>query len=138
MIRKVPVSMLMTTPVITLQKEDSLEKADMLFKKHHIRHIPIVEGNRVIGMLSYTDLQRLSFCDYNLAGNNEVDAMVYNMSINQVMKENIVTISAASSVKEAAEIFSREEFHALPVIKYNKLIGIITTTDLIKLLLNQF
>ena len=56
MIRKAPISMIMTTPVITLNKTDNLEAAERLFKLNHIRHIPVVEGNVIIGMLSYTDL----------------------------------------------------------------------------------
>lgn len=139
MIRKAPISMLMTTPVITLKKYDSLAKAEHLFKKHHIRHIPIVEDRHIVGMLSYTDLQRLSFADYTEDFNKDSDALVYNMfAINQVMKRNIETISAKSSIKDVARIFTKREFHALPVVENDELIGIVTTTDLIKYLLKQF
>ena len=141
MIRKAPVSLIMTEPVITLKKTDSLKKAETLFKKHHIRHIPIVSSGAVIGMLSHTDMLRLSFVD--LFNENEEtddsDALVYNMlTIQQVMTQNIVTVSTSNSIKEVAEILASREFHALPVVKYNKLVGIVTTTDLIKYLINQF
>lgn len=140
MIRKAPISMIMTSPVITLSKDDNLETAEHLFKQHHIRHIPVVEENVIIGMLSYTDLLRLSFAD--VAGNDfddSPDVMVYNMfSIGQVMNRNIVTVSASNSIKEVAEILATKEFHALPVVNRNTLIGIVTTTDLIKYLLDQF
>jgi CBS domain-containing protein len=130
----------MTSPVITLSKDDNLETAEHLFKQHHIRHIPVVEENVIIGMLSYTDLLRLSFAD--VAGNDfddSPDVMVYNMfSIGQVMNRNIVTVSASNSIKEVAEILATKEFHALPVVNRNTLIGIVTTTDLIKYLLDQF
>lgn len=140
MIRKAPISMIMTAPVITLKKHDSLETAERLFKKHHIRHIPVVSSGVVIGMLSYTDLLRLSFADIaDMDSNVDADAMVYNMfSIKQVMKRNIVTVSPSNSIKEVAEILATKEFHALPVVDNNKLIGIVTTTDLIKYLLAQF
>ena len=127
MIRKAPISMIMTSPVVTLKKQDSLEKAEKLFKKHHIRHIPVVTEDVVVGMLSYTDLLRLSY------------ALVYNMfTIKQVMKKNIITVSSSNSIKEVAEILATKEFHALPVVDNNKLVGIVTTTDLIKYLLKQF
>ena len=139
MIRKAPISMLMTTPVITLNKNNSLEEAENIFKKHYIRHIPIVEEDVVIGMLSYTDLLRLTFSDYSNDTKGDTDALVYNMfTIKQIMKRNIVTISSSHSIKNVAEIFSEKEFHALPIVDNNKLIGIITTTDLIKYLLKQF
>ena len=139
MIRKAPISMIMTAPVITLKKKDSLEKAESLFKKHHIRHIPIVTDDVIVGMLSYTDLLRLSFADITDNTMDDSDALVYNMfTIKQVMKSNIVTVSTSSSIKEVAEVLATEEFHALPVVDKNKLVGIVTTTDLIKYLLKQF
>jgi CBS domain-containing protein len=139
MIRKAPISMIMTAPVITLKKNDSLEKAESLFKKHHIRHIPIVTDDVVVGMLSYTDLLRLSFADYTDSNSDDSDALVYNMfTIKQVMKRNIVTVSSSNSIKDVAEILATKEFHALPVVDNNKLVGIVTTTDLIKYLLKQF
>jgi CBS domain-containing protein len=129
----------MTAPVITLKKQDSLEKAEHLFKKHHIRHIPVVSDDVVVGMLSYTDLLRLSFADLTDNIDSDADALVYNMfTIKQVMKKNIITVSSSNSIKEVAEILATKEFHALPVVDNNKLIGIITTTDLIKYLLKQF
>jgi len=139
MIRKAPISMIMTSPVVTLKKQDSLEKAEKLFKKHHIRHIPVVSGDVVVGMLSFTDLLRLSFADVTDNVDEDADALVYNMfTIKQVMKKNIITVSSSNSIKEVAEILATKEFHALPVVDNNKLVGIVTTTDLIIYLLKQF
>lgn len=139
MIRKAPISMIMTSPVVTLKKNDNLEKAEKLFKKHHIRHIPVVTEDIVVGMLSYTDLLRLSFADVTDNVDEDADALVYNMfTIKQVMKKNIITVSSSNSIKEVAEILATKEFHALPVVDNNKLVGIVTTTDLIKYLLKQF
>ena len=139
MIRKAPISMIMTAPVITLRKQDSLEKAEQLFKKYHIRHIPVVSGDVVVGMLSYTDLLSLSFTDVPDNIDSDTDTLVYNMfTIKQVMKKNIITISSSNSIKDVAGILATKEFHALPVVDNNKLVGIVTTTDLIKYLLKQF
>ncbi len=140
MIKKAPVSMIMTEPVITLSTNDNLEKAEFLFKHHHIRHIPVVSDNAVVGMLSYTDLLRLSFGDVieNIDDDSK-DVLVYNMfTIDQVMKKQIVTVSRSNSIKDVAKILAVEEFHALPVVDRNRLVGIVTTTDLIKYLLLQF
>ncbi|RED50166.1 CBS domain-containing protein [Seonamhaeicola aphaedonensis] len=139
MIRKAPISMIMTERVITLNKTDSLEKAEYLFKHHNIRHIPVVDGEVVVGMLSYTDLMRLSFADITNEDEGDTDALVYSMfTINQVMKKKVVCVSPSNSIKEVAEILATKEFHALPVVDNNRLIGIVTTTDLIKYLLKQF
>jgi CBS domain-containing membrane protein len=128
----------MTFPVITLKKSDNLETAERLFRKYHIRHIPVVTDDVIVGMLSYTDLLRLSFADIT-ENNEDADVLVYNMfTIKQVMKKAIVSVSSSDSIKDVAEILATKEFHALPVVDNNKLVGIVTTTDLIKYLLKQF
>ncbi len=134
-----PINEIMTTNVITLCDKDSLDTAEMLFKTNHIRHIPVVRGEVIIGMLSYTDLLRISFADAVYDDEETVDTIVYNMfTIEQVMAKNLVSVTSNTTIKEVAEILSKKEFHALPVIDDEKLVGIVTTTDLINYLLEQF
>jgi CBS domain-containing protein len=136
--RKTPISDIMTKKVVTLNNADSLETAELLFKKHHIRHIPVVEGESIIGMLSYSDLLRISFADAIDEDEETVDTIVYNMfTIEQVMAKNLVSVSSSDTVKHVAEILSKKEFHAIPVVEGTRLVGIVTTTDLINFLLEK-
>lgn len=135
--KREPVSKIMTSDVITLNHTDNLDTAEQLFKKNNIRHIPVVSGTSIIGMLSLTDLLRISFAD--AANDGDVDTTVYNMfTIEQVMAKNIVSIGSDATIKEAAEILSQKEFHALPVVDNGELTGIVTTTDMINYLLDQY
>jgi len=137
--QQVPVSTIMTTNIIKLNSTDTLTKAESLFKKNHIRHIPVVNGNKIVGILSYSDLLRISFADAVDEDDNIVDTTVYNMfSIEQVMSKNIVSVTPDTTIKATAEILAKREFHALPVCNGNLLVGIVTTTDLIKYLLEQY
>ena len=137
--KRTPISAIMTKDVITLNHTDDLELAESLFKKNNIRHIPVVTGDKIIGMLSYTDLLRISFADAIDEDEQEVDTVVYNMfTIEQVMAKNLTSVSSNTTIKEVAEILSKKEFHALPVIDNNILVGIVTTTDLINYLIEQF
>jgi len=137
--KRTPVSTIMTKDVITLNRSDTLENAEMLFKKNKIRHIPVVSGGKIIGMLSYTDLLRISFADAVYEEEQEVDTVVYNMfTIEQVMAKNLISVNANTTIKEVAEILSKKEFHALPVIDNDTLVGIVTTTDLINYLIEHF
>jgi len=137
--KRTPVSDIMTKKVIALRTSDDLETAESLFKKHHIRHIPVVSGKEVIGMLSYTDLLRISFADAIDDYADEVDTVVYNMfTIEQVMAKKLITVSSDTTIKEVAEILAEKEFHALPVVDNEILVGIVTTTDLIKYLIDQY
>ena len=65
--------------------------------------------------------------------------MVYNMfTINQVMTKNITTIPSNATVREAAEFLVSKEFHALPVVEGEDLVGIVTTTDIIRHYLKHY
>lgn len=137
--KRTPISTIMTRDVITLNHTDNLETAESLFKKNNIRHIPVVSGEKIIGMLSYTDLLRISFADAIDEDEQDVDTIVYNMfTIEQVMAKNLISVNSNSTIKEVAEILSKKEFHALPIVDNNKLVGIVTTTDLINFLIEQF
>ena len=136
---KVPVSTIMTKNVIKLHLADDLTKAEKLFKHNKIRHIPVVDGNKIVGMLSYTDLLRISFADAVDDNDDVVDASVYNLfTVEQVMAKKLVTISPDTTIRETAEILSTKEFHASPVCMGDLLVGIVTTTDLIKYLIDQY
>jgi len=133
-----PISSIMSTDIIALNRDDDLETAEMLFKRNRIRHIPVVKEEVVIGMLSYTDLLRISFADAVDETETDVDTLVYNMfTIDQVMAKNIVTVNPNATIKEVAKILATQEFHALPVVDEGILVGIVTTTDLINYLLKQ-
>ncbi|WP_456437118.1 CBS domain-containing protein [Psychroserpens sp.] len=137
--KRAPVSTIMTKNIIALNRTDDLETAEKLFKQHHIRHIPVVSGDVIIGMLSYTDLLRISFADALSEDETEVDTVVYNMfTLEQVMTKNVVTVNPETTIKEVAEILTKNEFHALPVVDGGELVGIVTSTDLINYLLDQF
>ncbi len=137
--KHVPISQIMTKKVVTLSTKDDLVTAEELFKKHRIRHIPVVREDTILGILSYTDLMRISFADAIDEEEYDVDTMVYNMfSIEQVMVKDVVSVPPTATVKEVAQFLAMKEFHALPVVDEGKLVGIVTTTDLIRYLLDQY
>jgi len=137
--KRTPISAIMTSDVITVNHNDDLETAEVLFKKNNIRHIPVVRGTKIIGMLSYTDLLRISFADAVDEDEQEVDTVVYNMfTIEQVMAKNLISVNANTTIKEVAEVLAKREFHALPVVDNDNIVGIVTTTDLINYLIEQF
>lgn len=110
-----------------------------MFNQNSIRHIPVVSGNDIIGILSLTDLLRVSFVDAYGSNESDVDTAVYNvLSIEQVMVKQLVSVSSTQTIREVAEVLVKNEFYALPVVDNNKLVGIVTTTDLLNYLLEQY
>lgn len=137
--KHVHVSSIMTQNVVKLNLTDDLTKAESLFKEHKIRHIPVVSGNKILGMLSYTDLLRISYADAADDEDEVIDVTVYNMfTIEQVMTKKVITVTPETTIKETAEILANNEFHAVPVCEGDLLVGIVTTTDLIRYLIEQY
>lgn len=137
--QRVPISEIMSRELITLKPTQSLYDAERLFKKHKIRHIPVVEEGRIVGIVSYSDLLRISFADMIDDDEGEVTSVVYDMyTIPQIMAKAPLTVTSETTVKEVAEILSKQSFHSIPVLENEKLVGIVTTTDLIKYLLDQY
>jgi CBS domain-containing protein len=133
---------IMSRNMVVLHLRDGLSQAERLFKLHNIRHLPVMKGDKLIGMLSLTDLQRLSFADnFEAVNPNEagVDRALYNMiGIAQVMTQQVESVQISQSIPEVAAILAKREFHALPVLEGDKLVGIVTTTDLIRLLAEHY
>ena len=137
--KRTPVSKIMSDQPITLNHTDDLTTAEELFKLHSIRHIPIVSGSSVIGMLSHTDLMRVSYAENLEEYEAEVGIILNSIfTIEQVMTKNVVSVNSSDTIKEVAELLATREFHALPVVDNDKLVGIVTTTDLIMYLLDQY
>lgn len=126
-----PISSIMTRELITLNLKDSLYSAEKRMKVNHIRHMPVVDGDKLIGLVSLSDLQRVSFIDaYSKEGTE--DTPVYNMlSIRDLMIKNPLTASPKTTILEVSKLLASKEFHSLPVVDDGKLVGIITTTDLL-------
>ena len=136
--KREPVSHIMTKNVFTIKEEDQLRDAVALIKNNNIRHLPVVKGEAITGIISSTDINRLTFS--GLFNNQEGadEAILDMLSIPQVMTHNPVSVNSDALIKQVAELFVGNGFHAMPVINDGELEGIVTTTDVIKYLLDQY
>ena len=111
--KRTPISEIMTRKVITLNHTDNLGTAESLFRSNSIRHIPVVSGNSIIGMLSYTDLLRISFAD-SVTDDGEVESVVYDMfTIEQVMAKNLISVSSTNNYKGSSRNFVEKRIPCL-------------------------
>lgn len=136
--KREPVRNIMTSNVISVKEDDQLNEAMDIFRRNKIRHLPVTKGGEISGIISSTDMNRLSFGALfdNQEGADE--AVLEMLSIPQVMSSKPVVVDAETSIKEVAEIFATRDFHALPVTEGKELKGIVTTTDIIKYMLEQY
>lgn len=130
-----PVSGIMTKSVITANVTDNLRRVSSLMKEHQVRHLPVISGKKLVGIVSKSDILRLSFGDM-FEDQHSTDETVFDMlTLEQVMVNNPITVNENESIAEVAKKFTTVEFHALPVVNGEEITGIISTTDLIRYLL---
>lgn len=132
------IASIMTSQPMSVNLTHSLGDAYDIMHENCIRHLPVVSGDHLIGILSKTDLERISFAEKD-ENNKKVKMSFYDgFNIEQVMTKNVQALQIEDSVKDAAEMLSFGNFHAAPVLEGKKLVGIVTTTDVINYLLKQY
>jgi CBS domain-containing membrane protein len=127
----------MSKDVITVNKTQTIKEVNELLHNHSVRHVPVVSGKEVIGMLSSTDLQKISFVN-TIDGEGITTAMWDVLNIEQVMTKQVKTAQKDDTIHEVAEILSNNDFHALPVMDHDEIVGIVTSTDLLRYLVDQY
>jgi CBS domain-containing protein len=133
------VSQIMTASVISIDKNtNDLRDAKMIFRKEGIRHLPVTDGGKLCGILSKNDINRLSFGALFDNQGDADEAVLEMLTLDQIMTAHPRVVTPETSIKEVAEIFAKEDFHSLPVVDGEDLKGIVTSTDVIKYLLEQY
>ena len=136
--KKDDVSRIMTSHVFSVNIDDSLKEVRSLLNKHKIRHVPVGKDKSLVGIISRTDMNRLTFSGMYDDQEDADDAVFEMLSISQVMTHKPKVVKQSDAIKKVAEVFASSEFHALPVVaddNKTELVGIITTTDVIKYML---
>ena len=138
--RNEPVSKIMSTHLVTVHHGDPVSKVRQLIREHGVHHVPVVSGQTLVGIISYSDVLRVSFGDAFKADERAVDATLdHTMKLEDLMQKEPTVVREDSPIREAAKILAQGNFHALPVVSDNKkLVGMVTSTDLIRYLVELF
>ena len=128
-----PVSTIMSSNLLTINPKDKLLKAKAIFDANNIHHLPVVEGKKLVGIVSKTDLL------YFLRGlvDNKFQKIVDESRLNHYCSEDIMTkglakLNPEDRINVAIEVFKVNLFHAIPVVNdADELVGIVTTYDII-------
>jgi CBS domain-containing protein len=133
-----PVSRIMVRDVVTLDVNEPMSAARARFESAGVHHLPVVRGDELAGILSWTDFLRISFGEYGNQDVRGMDAMLdHTYKLENVMNRQPVTLPATATIRDAAQILASSSFHSLPVVEGSRLVGIVTSTDLIRYLLDQ-
>jgi acetoin utilization protein AcuB len=119
----------MTKDPKTVSPEDTLTRAADIMRESRVNHLPVVEGGRLVGILSDTDLRNASLASGPLTAAEEPPGG--SRRVREVMKTEVWSLTPEDSVEDALLIICRKKFGALPVLTGDRLVGIITKVDLL-------
>ena len=123
--RDIAIDKVMTSDPATVSPQSSAAVARRLLESNVIHHLPVVEGDRLVGIVSSSDLLKLHLLDDKMA-------IVTRATVDQIMETNVTVLGKHSTLREAEEKLSMGNFHALPVVdRKRRLLGIVTSTDLL-------
>lgn len=113
----------MVKRVVTIGPREPAKRAWELMRTNRFRHLPVVDGKRVVGIVSDRDLPSIF-----------LSASLDELLVEQIMTENLLTIDPETSVEKAARLMVDRKIGSLPVVSDGELVGIVTETDLLSVL----
>lgn len=120
--------------VITIDREASLRRARRVMESHRIRHLPVVESRRVVGVVTERDLRQASPSSVGGLSPRDREEFMDTVRVGHVMTRRIISVAPRTPVGDAARLLLRYRIGCLPVVEDRQLVGMLTTSDLVELL----
>jgi CBS domain-containing protein len=127
-----PVRAIMQEKIVTISAHESLSTVEDIMRLGRVRHMPVVSGGRLVGVVSERDLLRSSLSSLSSHRTDERKAFLYAVEIGRVMSQPPIVIGPDASVKQAACTMAEAKIGCLPVVVGEDLIGIVTETDVLR------
>jgi CBS domain-containing membrane protein len=124
---------IMATEVTTLGRNDSLQLAKDIMTLGRVRHFPVIDDGKVVGVVSQRDLYKASLGSVMKYGEKAQRAFLEGIVVKEIMSDPPITIAPQASVQEAARLMMEKKIGCLPVLEGAQLVGIVTETDMLKL-----
>lgn len=137
--RNEPISSIMTTDVQSVHTAQKPSEVRQLLASASFHHVPVLDGTKVIGIISATDMARLSLGAFTEDVRSVDMYLDAQFSVADMMTPEPTVLNDHATVRKAAEVLAEGNFHALPVVtKGGALAGMVTSTDVIRYLLTQY
>jgi CBS domain-containing protein len=124
---------IMTSSPVSLQKNDKLSLAEEIMTGGRIRHLPILDGERLVGVLSEADLFHSAFKVLHFRP-DEQRKFVKSLKVEDLMSKHVVSVPADTSIRAAARLMMEKKLGCLPVVEGERLCGLVTKSDMLRCL----
>ena len=121
----------MATELVIIAPNDTIAVAGKMLQGHKIRRLPVVEDGVLVGIVSPRDLEKVMPSMLDAEGVHEEEFIAANTEIRTVMTSSPITVEPGDTLAEATRIMRRHKIDGLPVVEDNKLVGILSITDIL-------
>lgn len=129
----------MTKDPVTAYPEMTIQEADNLMKKEKVHRLPVLDkSGKLIGVISEKDILKAAPSPASTLSTYETKYLLSKLTVKKIMSRNPITITKDTSVEEAATLMVDKDLSCLPVLEDDKLVGIVSKSDLFKMLLESF
>lgn len=118
--------------VITINIKDDVKKAFELMKSKKIRHIPVLDGGKLVGIITNTDLRQVLIPSKSEGAEQTYYFTSKFSTVGEIMTKGTITVTPQTDVEEAARLLQHYKIGGLPVVEGDKLVGMITGTDILE------
>jgi acetoin utilization protein AcuB len=125
----------MSRPVISVTPDEPIHDVLAMFKKEHIRRAPVMKDGKLVGIISQGDLLNASPSPVTTLSVWEMNYLLSKVTVKNVMSKKVISITRDTPIEEAARIMADKKIGGLPVVDGDKVVGMITETDLFKVFL---
>jgi CBS domain-containing protein len=123
---------IMPEKMVTVSAGDTLSTVEDIMTLGRVRHMPVTQAGKLVGVVSERDLLRASLSTLSSFGSDQRRAFLQAVEIARVMSTPAITIEPEATVEAAARIMADEKIGCLPVVQGERLLGLITETDLLR------
>ncbi len=128
----------MSKPVYTISPETSLDDALSIMEKEHVRRLPVVDRDgSLVGIVTEQDLIKASPSEATLLDKWEIKSLMSTLPVEKVMTRQMITLTEDVLLEEAARIMADKKVSGLPVVRGNKVVGMLTESDIFKVFLEM-
>lgn len=127
----------MSTSLLTVSSGDSLQSAIDLLHKHNIRELPVIERGKLVGIVTDRDLRQIAPSYPVFRDQEEIRCYLQNLKVASAMTVDPLVVPPATLLIEAAKLLYTYRIGSLPVVEDEKLLGIISVSDLLKAFIEQ-
>jgi CBS domain-containing protein len=127
----------MTPDPVTVSPKTTLPDAHDLMKRRRVRRLPVVDEDKLVGIVTLGDVREASPSDATTLSIYEMNYLLSRLTVEKIMTKNVLTLTPGTPIREAAGMMLLHKVSGLPVVENDRLVGIITESDIFRVVVKN-